>query len=373
MQDRTSNIQRTHFTSIQVARALAACVVVIYHTNFLANNFPGLLIDPPYWIHFGFAGVDLFFVVSGFVISVVTDRPRNSVGEFLAKRAVRILPFYWFFTIAWLIISIVGGKGAPTATDLLRSIAVFPTYHLPFLQVGWTLEHELIFYAIVSATLAVKQLQRLPMILAALFIGAFGLHVALPSLTRTESAWDWHLLSLFHFEFLAGVLLYRCRRMVAGVDWRLLMTIGALGFPLGSIALHTAYNSHSIPTQPESWPGLARVIIFGLSSAALIGGLYALEEQKPKMMQTPAFKALDLIGNSSYGLYLLHTIEFSILGVIFSHIKVPNSLFWPVAMASWISAMLIAIAWYKLAERPLLARSSKLFTRRLRPASQPAS
>jgi len=373
LKDQYSGSQRTHFTSIQVARALAACAVVVYHTNFLANNFPGLSIVPAHWIHFGFAGVDLFFVVSGFVISVVTDRPSNAVGEFLAKRAVRILPFYWFFTLAWLVISIVGGKGAPPTMELLRSLAVVPTYPLPFLQVGWTLEHELVFYAIVGATLALKQLRRLPVVLAALFVGALGLHVVLPSLTHSKPVWDWHLLSLFHFEFLAGVLLYRYRGLVALLDWRLLIALGALGFPLGSIALHAAYDSHSIPTQPESWPGLVRVMVFGLTSAALIGGLYALEEQEPKMMQAPAFKTLDLIGNSSYGLYLLHTIEFSILGVVFSHIRISNSLFWPAAIVSWISAILISIAWYKLAEKPFLKRSSRMLTRRLRLASQSAS
>jgi exopolysaccharide production protein ExoZ len=373
LKDRQSVSARTHFTSIQVARALAACIVVVYHTNFLANNFPGLSIAPAHWIHFGFAGVDLFFVVSGFVISVVTDRPNNDVGEFLAKRAVRIIPFYWLFTLVWLVISIVGGKGAPPTMELLRSLAVAPSYPLPFLQVGWTLEHELVFYAIVGATLALKQLRRLPVVMAALFAGALGVHVVLPSLTHSKPVWDWHLLSLYHFEFLAGILLYRYRGLVARLDWRLLIALGALGFPLGSIALHAAYNSHSIPTQPESWPGLVRVLIFGLTSAALIGGLYALEEQKPKIMQTSAFRALDLIGNSSYGLYLLHTIAFSILGVVFSYIGTPNSLFWPAAIASWISAILLSIAWYELAEKPFLKRSSRMFTRRSHLTARPTS
>lgn len=362
-----ANSVPAHLKSIQWARAIAAIVVVLYHTNSITNDFALQLGATPHWLHLGFAGVDLFFVVSGFVISVVTDRDHNPVGEFFMKRAIRILPFYWAFTLVWLAVMVVGGKPVPGWGEILRSFALIPMYEVPILGVGWTLEHELIFYTIVATTIALNRLRLLPFVLATLWLVGVVLHVIIPTQKGSPPPWDWHLFSLFHIEFLAGVMLYRLRHLIAQMNWRLLIPLGALAFPIGSVALYAIYNADHVPTQPEGVAGLARVLIFGAASTVMISGLLALEAQRPAVTRTWLANLGDLIGNASYALYLSHSILLAILGVIIAHLKLDLIFLWPASVFSWTACIIAAIYWYYLVEKPTLKVLQNLFIRRSRP------
>src|SRR5246127_1178159 len=83
------------FRSIQYLRGIAAFAVVCFHA-FQWTNVAGLT---PTDFPTGAAGVDVFFVISGFVMWVTTDRDPPKPLEFLRRRAVRILPPYWLFTL----------------------------------------------------------------------------------------------------------------------------------------------------------------------------------------------------------------------------------------------------------------------------------
>jgi peptidoglycan/LPS O-acetylase OafA/YrhL len=92
--------------SIQILRGIAALLVVIFHVRaqeMLAIGGNGLA-EMPFlngFVNNGFAGVDLFFVISGFIMVYVTDGVRPGIRsslDFLFARATRIYPLWWFFS-----------------------------------------------------------------------------------------------------------------------------------------------------------------------------------------------------------------------------------------------------------------------------------
>lgn len=153
--------------SIQALRGLAAMLVLIFHIHELEvlaiadNNLTerawvgGLFTN-------GYAGVDLFFVISGFIMVYVT---RNSVpglrqaADFLFGRVTRIYPVWWAFagclTIYMFAAHGLSGQnaawqkasfGQPMIPFLMKSFLLIPQPAFPILNVGWTLVHEVYFY-----------------------------------------------------------------------------------------------------------------------------------------------------------------------------------------------------------------------------------
>jgi exopolysaccharide production protein ExoZ len=135
--------------SIQILRAVAASTVAWLHT----------------WTSplFGLFGVDLFFVISGFVMCMVVDRGRGDPTAFLMDRLTRIVPLYWAVTtmvllVAWQLPSVMGTTVANLG-NYLRSLLFIPHFRddgqlLPVLMVGWSLNFEMLFYALIAFALA---------------------------------------------------------------------------------------------------------------------------------------------------------------------------------------------------------------------------
>lgn len=341
------------YLSIQVVRALAAVIVVIHHSTTLSNDITVSPPPLPGWVDFGFGGVDLFFVVSGFIISLVTAQQADSVLTFLRKRALRIYPFYWLFTAAWLLVAWLGHKPAPEAGVMLASVTGFPMWQMPALGVGWSLEHEFIFYGLAAALIAWGQLRWLPHLLAGLFSGGVLLHVVYPAMTG-ERIWDGHVLSLYQLEFLLGVLIYRQREWLSQINWSALVVAGAFAFPLACALTRYFYPEGHVATQPLGVAGLVRVLSFGVASALLVSGAVAAEAQRPAMFSTRAARVAVLVGSASFGLYLLHPTLFAVLGRFYGILGVPEAALWPALALGWVSATIAAIAWYQFGEAPYL-------------------
>lgn len=160
-----SNQRGENFASIQVARAIAAVIVVFQHLEWALPASSPVVRRTPEWLSFGYAGVDIFFVISGFIISLVIDQSAPSPRRFISRRITRILPMYWLFTIAWVALAWVGTHEAPTASKLIASVFIFPQRDLPVLGVGWSLEHEFIFYGLIAVLLWIGRLSLLVPIL----------------------------------------------------------------------------------------------------------------------------------------------------------------------------------------------------------------
>lgn len=149
------------FDSIQILRALAAWTVVYHHyIQIYGNNFTKFVGDG-LW-KYGVFGVDVFFLISGFIMyESVRNRPQ-SAAHFIKRRITRIVPNYWFYTVllvaCCLILPGVFARSMPfTLGSITKSLFFIP--HLnpsgigeyPFHTVGWTLNYEMFFYMVFAA------------------------------------------------------------------------------------------------------------------------------------------------------------------------------------------------------------------------------
>lgn len=138
--------------SIQSLRALAALAVVVVHAADGAAANSGNR-------HFGevasigAAGVDVFFVISGFIMYVTACSRPITPQRFLLDRFSRIVPLYWVATFLLMAVLVVGKAPIPDIRYLLASLALVPVDPLPYLGVGWTLVYEMFFYALLAAAL----------------------------------------------------------------------------------------------------------------------------------------------------------------------------------------------------------------------------
>ena len=143
--------------NIQLIRAFAALNVVLMHTLFSANSYdlPAQylsIFDQSEW---GNNGVDLFFVVSGFVMVFTQSHRPKSAAQFFKNRIIRLVPIYWALTLLFASIFFLAPAAfretAVTFEHLLSSLFFVSNVVVgenPVLFVGWTLEYEMLFYSV---------------------------------------------------------------------------------------------------------------------------------------------------------------------------------------------------------------------------------
>jgi peptidoglycan/LPS O-acetylase OafA/YrhL len=145
---------------IQVARALAALLVVVHHAMEISLASMATPRSPIWLTTAGAAGVDIFFVVSGFIMMVTAFSQRDTPDRpwsFIRKRIARIYPLYWFIAgiilIGWQLGTFRSIAPAdPALSDLIRSFLLLPSGTL-ILYVSWTLVHEMNFYLLFALVL----------------------------------------------------------------------------------------------------------------------------------------------------------------------------------------------------------------------------
>ncbi len=151
---------RQTIVSIQILRAVAALSVVYTHCadKVVCSEFPTT----------GRFGVDIFFIISGFVIAYVVSRGEDGAGKFLIKRVIRIEPMYVLLTMVMTLTAVifpgVMDNNEVSVSGFIKSILFIPgpeNNGLPVLDQGWTLNYEMLFYLIMSlCVLFVKNRKR---------------------------------------------------------------------------------------------------------------------------------------------------------------------------------------------------------------------
>ncbi|MFL5281862.1 MAG: acyltransferase family protein [Rhodopila sp.] len=278
---------------IEAYRGIAATAVVLYHT---ARHF-----DKNYGIptlesvfQFGHAGVDLFFVISGFIILFVhfddIGRP-SRIWHYLGRRLTRLLPAYWVAVALTIAASQLGGHSTDL-TDIAWAILPMPISTEPLLGVAWTLQYEFIFYA-AFAILILNRAAGLALMTAWLFAVACtapkGWHPGLPS-----AYWG-----IFNVEFFAGMAVaYRLRR--DGLPrYKIVLWTGIVLFIAAALADLGWMDGYA------SFARLA----YGLPSAMILLG--GVEASRRSSTQVPRF--LRALGSASYSLYLFHFLFIGLL------------------------------------------------------------
>ncbi|HEY3849311.1 MAG TPA: acyltransferase [Acetobacteraceae bacterium] len=278
-------------TSIQAARGIAALAVVLCHAGtVLGDPFGGVL-------RVGHAGVDFFFVLSGFVIATAhrNDLGRPSlVSSYARKRLVRIFPIYWGATTIALCLWWLGIIPLSNLRPggIVMSLLLLPQHIEPTLGVAWTLQHEMLFYV----AFAILILHR------GIGIGVFAVWACFAALqlfsAPSELPWaPTELLtgfvgSSYNLQFGLGI--------AVALPWRyrppfpqVLAAAGAAGLLLTAAAEHASQIVYL---------GQAGQALFGMSSALVILGLAAAERHG----NLRAGRFLVFIGSASYAIYLIH-------------------------------------------------------------------
>jgi exopolysaccharide production protein ExoZ len=276
------------YSSVQALRAIAASVVVIGHSS--AN---GLITIPNTVAFFGYSGVDIFFVISGFIICQVATRHSQhqmAALHFLARRCLRIFPLYWIVLAFSVFINVVGVSTVPPGGMPWQSTAdylLLLTTANRFVPASWTLVFELYFYVSVSIILLVCPANRFYQILA-LWI---GVQAALILLLGPSGGPPTNALTL-EFGLGCAVAWLNTRNLIR--HERVAAALGVLFFACG------AWWCLQVPA---TGPGaIARLLTFGIGSALCLYTLVGLERRR--VVTFP--NALVHLGDASYSLYLWH-------------------------------------------------------------------
>lgn len=337
---------------LQYLRAFAALLVVYFHAILQLQK-----LDPDALLSgaaFGESGVDLFFVLSGFVMWITTSGRPISAGEFYAKRVRRILPLYWSATLlAALVALVVPSILRSTVFDLphvLASLFFIPWINpadpsgimiAPVIVPGWTLNYEMYFYLVFGLLLYLPQSVRLSAML-----GVFSLISVICWLSPVDTTPTLFYGHLVVFEFLAGAVigrLYMSGHRLAAAPALALMAVAALAM--------LAFDAYHVPVD--------RLFKFGIPAAVIVYAATAMD-----LSRAPTFSRLRYVGDASYSIYMTHI--FVLAGARMLYPRLPFDLlrneFVFVAMSLALS-VLVGILVHWLFEAPVdkyLNRNSAL-------------
>lgn len=340
------------FASIQVLRGIAALLVAFAHLQVVEQRYG--LGDPilPAWLDYGQASVDLFFVISGFVIATVTRaqfRSLPAAGHFLFQRATRIYPPYWLYSaivlLVWLYRPGMVNAAQGHQINILASFLLLPQDLLPLLMVGWTLAHEMYFYVVVALLLPLVSERAFPLALA-----AWALVVILGQgheILHPGALLDPTLRVVLHpltLEFIGGAAVALLLYGGTGGQGRAILALGVAGFILAVQALQAGYVALD---GADRW----RLLWFGAPALLVIYG--AARAEIEGKLRFPAF--MRKIGDASYSIYLSHILVLSAIGRLWPQALLP----YPLDHVAILAIMLLAtlgVGWlsYRWVEVPIL-------------------
>lgn len=339
--------------NIQALRGIAVLLVVIYHLIKIEGKYGHGNTILPIWLSIGMSGVDLFFVISGFVMVTVTRgwfQKTGAIRRFLYHRVTRIYPTYWFYSLLVLVVFLIRPEMVNSSqggqVNILASFLLLPQELLPLLMVGWTLIHEMYFYLAFALLLIFPERWLLPLLMI-WGIGSIGMGFALPLTGNPVVQVVTHPLTL---EFIAGCAIahiYFLKRYRSSGSYLLIL---ALIWWLVGYGIHVVQGYGLEPT------GWLRVLLFGVPASLVVFALVSME--KGTEQKLPYW--LVLIGNASFSIYLSHVLVISALGRIWGGLVIANA---GVNIAALLVILLSVLAFgilsYQILERPLLR-----FTRR---------
>jgi exopolysaccharide production protein ExoZ len=343
---------RGKLEGLEAGRGIAAMMVLLCHSAshclHAYGSFPlGRVFA------FGHAGVDFFFVLSGFIIFHAHRRDLGRpgrMGRYLERRLTRIYPLYWIVLAATLGTALLSSHPFPGLEHIVVSALLSPTVGEIIIVDAWTLQHEMLFYGIFAFLIFNKRLG------LAVFAGWLAFLV---TCTQMSFVWQSGLLSklssYFNFEFFLGMTSAWLAARGEPPRPKLLVFLGLAAFlavgvseDLGLIINANIYTHAG----------------YGLSATAVVIGLVAWERQSG--FSVPPILAR--LGSASYAIYLVHVLALGVTWQVIQHAGLedrlgPTVTFMIIAAIATASGVLTSV-WV---EKPVMA-----FLRRRIAAAVPA-
>lgn len=359
---------KQNIQSIQALRGLAAILVVLFHYSITLELNPSNPIA--IFLSHGWSGVDLFFIISGFIAAYtvsIQDKGVKSSLEYLAKRAARIIPLYYLVTLTNM------GHSTESYLETVKSMlfiplggtgpdSLGPLYGGARIGQGWTLNYEMYFYFVVAISMAFGKAKWFFtsgfMILTVLLpVAIFGLPESYGfSGFRFDNQYISLMTNPIIFEFIMGILVYFIFKKMnshASAIWYLFIAISIVAF---------AYNLYS----PIFY--ISRITAWALTASFLMISLLKLEAMGKLQFNNFILK----IGNISFSIYLLHEGVQGILLKLMKKISGNADIFSNLSMRfvlfslSLVLTYYVSLLSYKYIERSLSNKFRDVLLRKIR-------
>jgi exopolysaccharide production protein ExoZ len=356
---RKISVKKFQLQNIQILRGIAAIMVVIGHSL-------GRVQEISEYLHFsngldiklptGF-GVDLFFVISGFIIFVSTEKTRTQNDArkyFIFRRSIRIVPIYWICTTVFLFISLAKNLIGLNiySFDALYIVAsyFFIPYRpmgdlrpiaFPIFDLGWTLNYEVYFYVIYSLFfLKNKYLSVFFVFFVMITMVIMG--NVLNYDTVQLNVWSRPIIIEFIFGIVIGIIYCKGYKLSIYICIFLIFLSIILVFfhPFGSPPMLSGTHLN----------GFSRVSLWGLPAAIIV----LAASLGPTFRPSYLFSKLNYLGDASYSIYLFHPFGLMISTMVFKKIiLLSEDHLITILLSSILFSITFAIYFYRFVEKPL--------------------
>lgn len=306
-----SNVPKTpqdgRLDYLQVFRALAASMVAISHMAKEIMHRPlfASSVVLPHMRSFTF-GVDIFFVISGFIMVYTTRNAAGGLSDsqaFLKRRLIRIVPVYWLFTTLFLaVVTLDASRLHHPTTDMLQIVGSYLFLPVPrpgdgvmepIIGVGWTLNYEMFFYLVFAALLLLPRSRLLTRLILA-FVGLCiaGLAIS-PSLV---CLWYWTRSNIL--EFLYGAIIAEVFLRSVKIPIWLCVLLGAVAIT----GWQLAFVHYSAGVEDQTIRG----VVWGIPAGLLVASVSLCPQARRLLSASPRLAPVIAVGDCSYSLYLCH-------------------------------------------------------------------
>lgn len=338
--------------NIQALRGIAVLLVVLYHIIAVEKKYNSEFIILPDVFKLGTIGVDIFFIISGFIMVIVTSNYHknfNKYLKFMYSRLSRIYPLYWFFSLLivpvlflkpeWVNSSQVG------EVDLVSSFLLYPTESKPLIMVAWSLIHEIYFYIVYGILLLFFRRTQIVIFSVLWFVLIVGLNVFFDFENSLILLISHPLTIEFIIGLLLGVFYMKNINNKFFIKSNFLLWLPYFVFPIMYVLFLDFFENESL-----------RVITYGIPSAIIV--FCALELEK-KQVFFNGF--LMKIGDASYSIYLSHVLVLNVVGKLLVSFNFQGILFeFLMAVIMFFLAIIFGILNFKFVEKPLILMLKKI-------------
>ncbi len=333
---------------VQILRAIAASMVVFNHFNIAYSNSNHYSFFVSSGIgHLGEAGVDLFFVISGFIM-FYTQCPNpetqngslNTALKFLKKRILRIMPLYWFWTTVLLLLwlfHIAFKDQHINVTFLSCSYFLVPYYSehagfRPLLEQGWSLAYEMYFYFIFAIVLIFRRCLSNTLYISLLFVFFYliSLYIKVP-------AFSYLVAYPMNIEFIYGAII-----AWVVMKWK---------FQINRTILWCLFYIGCVLMMSKLFLQVDRTLVYGIPSAIILFAAVLLNQNR---QETKISTFLLYLGNASYSIYLTHSYFALAFGMVAKAGKLNHFNGDLLITLGTLSTILISSLAYLYIEKPLM-------------------